>query len=94
MSRIDALPEALTAVGGRGVELVVLIADADDRSNQELLCGVWLHEGKLGAARDMARQALDELEPHMDTADQTLRALWGAMHLRAAVCMVPALGSL
>ncbi|MFD8615373.1 multiprotein-bridging factor 1 family protein, partial [Streptomyces sp. NPDC059631] len=49
------------------------------------LCGLWLHEGELGAARDMARQALDDLEPHMSTADQTLRALWGAMHLRAAV---------
>jgi transcriptional regulator with XRE-family HTH domain len=42
------------------------------------LCGLWLHEGELGAARDMARQALDDLEPHMGTADQTLRALWGA----------------
>jgi transcriptional regulator with XRE-family HTH domain len=49
------------------------------------LCGVWLHEGELGAARDMARKALDDLEPHMTTADQTVRALWGAMHLRAAV---------
>lgn len=49
------------------------------------LCGLWLHEGELGAARDMARKALDDLEPHMGTADQTLRALWGAMHLRAAV---------
>jgi hypothetical protein len=49
------------------------------------LCGVWLHEGELGAARDMARKALDDLEPHMSTADQTVRSLWGAMHLRAAV---------
>ncbi|MCT9006895.1 helix-turn-helix domain-containing protein [Streptomyces rhizosphaerihabitans] len=49
------------------------------------LCGVWLHEGELGAARDMAHKALDDLEPHMGAADQTLRALWGAMHLRAAV---------
>ncbi|QKZ19907.1 helix-turn-helix domain-containing protein [Streptomyces chartreusis] len=49
------------------------------------LCGVWLHEGELGAARDMARKALDDLEPHLSTNDQTVRALWGAMHLRAAV---------
>ncbi|MFE5922607.1 multiprotein-bridging factor 1 family protein [Streptomyces sp. NPDC056468] len=49
------------------------------------LCGVWLHEGELGAARDMARKALDDLEPHLSTSDQTVRALWGAMHLRAAV---------
>ncbi|MEU1569009.1 transcriptional regulator [Streptomyces mirabilis] len=49
------------------------------------LCGVWLHEGELGAARDMARRALDDLEPHLATDDQTVRALWGAMHLRAAV---------
>lgn len=49
------------------------------------LCGVWLHEGELGAARDMARLALDDLEPHVSTADQSVRALWGAMHLRAAV---------
>jgi hypothetical protein len=49
------------------------------------LCGVWLHEGELGAARDMARKALDDLEPHMATADQAVRSLWGAMHLRAAV---------
>lgn len=49
------------------------------------LCGVWLHEGELGAARDMARKALDDLEPHLATHDQTVRSLWGAMHLRAAV---------
>lgn len=49
------------------------------------LCGVWLHEGELGSARDMARKALDDLEPHLSTNDQTVRALWGAMHLRAAV---------
>lgn len=49
------------------------------------LCGVWLHEGELGAARDMARKALDDLEPHLATDDQRVRALWGAMHLRAAV---------
>lgn len=49
------------------------------------LCGVWLHEGELGAARDMARKALDDLEPHLTADDQMVRALWGAMHLRAAV---------
>ncbi|MER6222520.1 helix-turn-helix transcriptional regulator [Streptomyces sp900105755] len=49
------------------------------------LCGVWLHEGELGAARDMARKALDDLEPHLANSDQVIRALWGAMHLRAAV---------
>lgn len=49
------------------------------------LCGVWLHEGELGAARDMARRALDDLEPHIAAGNQSVRALWGAMHLRAAV---------
>ncbi|TFE53187.1 XRE family transcriptional regulator [Streptomyces sp. ICN441] len=49
------------------------------------LCGVWLHEGELNAARDMARRALDDLEPHMAAGDEPVRALWGAMHLRAAV---------
>lgn len=33
----------------------------------------------------MARKALDDLEPHLSVGDQTTRALWGAMHLRAAV---------
>lgn len=49
------------------------------------LCGVWLHEGELGAARDMAVRALDDLEPHMASAGMPVRSLWGAMHLRAAV---------
>ncbi|MER6130749.1 helix-turn-helix transcriptional regulator [Streptomyces sp. NPDC001815] len=49
------------------------------------LCGVWLHAGELGAARDMARKALDDLEPHVSEANPTVRSLWGAMHLRAAV---------
>ncbi|MFJ4847252.1 multiprotein-bridging factor 1 family protein [Streptomyces sp. NPDC088733] len=49
------------------------------------LCGVWLHEGELGSAKNMARRALDDLEPHMAGADDVVRALWGAMHLRAAV---------
>ncbi|MFI0090117.1 multiprotein-bridging factor 1 family protein [Streptomyces bobili] len=49
------------------------------------LCGVWLHAGELGAARDMARKALDDLEPHMAASNEAVRALWGAMHLRAAV---------
>ncbi|MEU9015855.1 helix-turn-helix transcriptional regulator [Streptomyces sp. NPDC048479] len=49
------------------------------------LCGVWLHEGELTAARDMAVRALDDLEPHMATAGGSVQSLWGAMHLRAAV---------
>lgn len=49
------------------------------------LCGVWLHEGELGAARDMAVRALDDLEPHMASAGVPVQSLWGAMHLRAAV---------
>ncbi|WP_308436873.1 helix-turn-helix domain-containing protein [Streptomyces omiyaensis] len=49
------------------------------------LCGVWLHEGELAAAKDMARRALDDLEPHMAEGDASVRSLWGAMHLRAAV---------
>ena len=49
------------------------------------LCGVWLHEGELGSARDMALRALDDLEPHLGSAGHEVRSLWGAMHLRAAV---------
>jgi hypothetical protein len=49
------------------------------------LCGVWLHEAELGAARDMALQALSDVEPHLGRGGDTLRSLWGALHLRAAV---------
>ncbi|MFF1934450.1 multiprotein-bridging factor 1 family protein [Streptomyces sp. NPDC058228] len=49
------------------------------------LCGVWLYEGEVAAARDMALRALDDLEPDLGAADESIRSLWGAMHLRAAV---------
>ncbi|GGK62705.1 transcriptional regulator [Planomonospora parontospora subsp. parontospora] len=49
------------------------------------LCGVWLHEAALDPAKNAALSALDQLDPHMGTGDDTIRALWGALHLRAAV---------
>ncbi|MGH9380824.1 MAG: helix-turn-helix domain-containing protein [Thermoanaerobaculia bacterium] len=50
------------------------------------LCGVWLHAGgdALNSARAAALSGLDRLEGHVGS-DQELTALWGAMHLRAAV---------
>ncbi|GAA3143353.1 helix-turn-helix transcriptional regulator [Planomonospora alba] len=49
------------------------------------LCGVWLHEAALDPAKNAALSALDQLEPYVGTGDDTIRALWGALHLRAAV---------
>ncbi|WP_344967015.1 helix-turn-helix transcriptional regulator [Streptosporangium fragile] len=49
------------------------------------LCGVWLHEAALDPAKNAALSALDQLEPHVGSGGDALRALWGAMHLRAAV---------
>jgi transcriptional regulator with XRE-family HTH domain len=50
------------------------------------LCGVWLHSGgdALRCARTAALDGIDRLEPHVGR-DATLTAMWGAMHLRAAV---------
>jgi transcriptional regulator with XRE-family HTH domain len=50
------------------------------------LCGVWLHAGgdALRSAKAAALEGLDRLDPHVGR-DATLTALWGAMHLRAAV---------
>ncbi|MBE3010879.1 helix-turn-helix transcriptional regulator [Microbispora sp. NEAU-D428] len=49
------------------------------------LCGVWLHEASIDSAKNAALVALDQLEPHLGSGGETLRALWGALHLRAAV---------
>jgi hypothetical protein len=49
------------------------------------LCGVWLHEASLEGARNAALAALDEIDEHMSSGDPVLQALWGALHLRAAV---------
>jgi transcriptional regulator with XRE-family HTH domain len=49
------------------------------------LCGVWLHEASLEGARSAALTALDDIDPHVGTGGPTLQALWGALHLRAAV---------
>jgi transcriptional regulator with XRE-family HTH domain len=49
------------------------------------LCGVWLHEASLDAAKNAALTALDQLDPHVGSGGESLRALWGALHLRAAV---------
>jgi DNA-binding XRE family transcriptional regulator len=49
------------------------------------LCGAWLHAGALEEARNAALTGLDQLEGHVDTGDAELKALWGALHLRAAV---------
>jgi hypothetical protein len=50
------------------------------------LCGVWLHAGgdALRSARSAATDGIDRLEEHVGK-DAELTALWGAMHLRAAV---------
>ncbi|SEG31270.1 Helix-turn-helix domain-containing protein [Thermomonospora echinospora] len=49
------------------------------------LCGVWLHETALDGAKSAALAALDDIDEHMGAGDPNLRALWGALHLRAAV---------
>ncbi|WP_061290199.1 helix-turn-helix domain-containing protein [Herbidospora cretacea] len=49
------------------------------------LCGVWLHEASVDAAKNAALAALDQIEPHVGTGGETIKALWGALHLRAAV---------
>ncbi|MGA4994287.1 hypothetical protein [Nonomuraea bangladeshensis] len=48
------------------------------------LCGVWLHEAQLAPAKDAALSALDQIEPYV-SGDDTIKAMWGALHLRAAV---------
>ncbi|MFC4913759.1 helix-turn-helix domain-containing protein [Actinomadura gamaensis] len=49
------------------------------------LCGVWLHEASLEGAKSAALAALDDIDEHMGSNDPDLQALWGALHLRAAV---------
>lgn len=49
------------------------------------LCGVWLHEASLDGAKSAALAALDDIDEHMGSSEPTLQALWGALHLRAAV---------
>ena len=49
------------------------------------LCGVWLHAGALADAKAVAAAAIDELDAVAGGDDETLLALYGAMHLRAAV---------
>ena len=49
------------------------------------LCGVWLHAGALADAKAVATAAIDELDAAAGSDDETLLALYGAMHLRAAV---------
>ncbi|MFI6712757.1 helix-turn-helix domain-containing protein [Nonomuraea sp. NPDC050478] len=48
------------------------------------LCGVWLHEAQLDPAKNAALTALDHIEPYVGASD-TIKAMWGALHLRAAV---------
>ncbi|WP_433227942.1 helix-turn-helix domain-containing protein [Actinomadura formosensis] len=49
------------------------------------LCGVWLHEAALDGAKSAALAALDDIDEHLGAGDPNLRALSGALHLRAAV---------
>lgn len=49
------------------------------------LCGVWLHAGALADAKAVATAAIDELDAVAGGDDEALLALYGAMHLRAAV---------
>ncbi|MGA5764013.1 site-specific integrase [Nonomuraea bangladeshensis] len=45
---------------------------------------MWLHEAQLAPAKDAALSALDQIEPYV-SGDDTIKAMWGALHLRAAV---------
>jgi hypothetical protein len=52
------------------------------------LCGAWLHVGALEEARNAALFGLDHLEGHLggeSAGSGEVSALWGALHLRAAV---------
>lgn len=49
------------------------------------LCGVWLHAGSLPDATAVATTAIDDLDDVAGGDDETLLALYGALHLRAAV---------
>ncbi|WP_165495239.1 helix-turn-helix domain-containing protein [Actinomadura roseirufa] len=49
------------------------------------LCGVWLHEASLDGAKSAALAALDDIDEHVGTGSASLQALWGALHLRAAI---------
>ena len=49
------------------------------------LCGAWLHVGALRDARTVALSLIDQLDAFAGSDNETLVALYGAMHLRAAV---------
>lgn len=72
-----AVQRELTAAQRVGAPDLVAAASWD-------LCGVWLHEAQLDPARNAALSALDQIEPHVG-GDDTIKAMWGALHLRAAV---------
>lgn len=67
------------AAAQRGGSPALLAAAAWD------LCGVWLHAGAIADAKAVATSAIDELDSAAGGDDETLLALYGAMHLRAAV---------
>ncbi|MBC6463758.1 multiprotein-bridging factor 1 family protein, partial [Actinomadura sp. HBU206391] len=49
------------------------------------LCGVWLYGASLDGAKSAALAALDDIDEHVSSGGSSLQALWGALHLRAAV---------
>jgi transcriptional regulator with XRE-family HTH domain len=73
-----ALEREIGAAGSLGAPAEVAAADWD-------LCGAWLHAGAVTEARAAALTALDRLDPHLGTGAPDVLALWGALHLRAAV---------
>ncbi len=73
-----ALERELGCAGDVGSPAVVAAGDWD-------LCGAWLHAGAHIEARNAALRGIDRLEGHLTGRDETVRAMWGALHLRAAV---------
>jgi transcriptional regulator with XRE-family HTH domain len=73
-----ALERELEAASAVGSPVVVTAAAWD-------LCGAWLHAGALHEARNAALAAVDRLEAHIGNGDPAVQAMWGALHLRAAV---------
>jgi transcriptional regulator with XRE-family HTH domain len=63
----------------------ILGAPAEQAASTWDLCGSWLHAGALAEARNAALAGLDHLEGHLGDESGELSALWGALHLRAAV---------
>lgn len=73
-----ALQRELAAAASLGAPVELAAANWD-------LCGAWLHAGAIAEASSAASSALDALDAHVGTGDDTVDQLWGALHLRAAI---------